>query len=237
MSVKLSFDRKKKVPLDTLAAYALAHRSHRDSPLTVSLIQEKQQHDIGMINMDDHETESWAQLLLNIDAMKRLIAFENADPIHLSFHDVRRQFAGFSILEALINDRTLRMEFTPYGDGGSGPGKPVMFLSYTMVELGGVRIGAVASRPVVRDEMIGERRRMDMGPARLLHACVDEGCVIDIRELYLDEVDRLSETYDVMAIGDLMMGISDEVDRELILDRPRLPGHANEAASPRASAA
>ena len=69
--------------------------------------------------------------------------------------------------------------------------------------------------------MIGTRRRIDFGPATLLHCATDAGRVGLMPELYLDELDRMSELGDVLAIGDLQRSVHSGGDRELLVDSPR----------------
>jgi hypothetical protein len=63
---------------------------------------------------------------------------------------------------------------------------------------------------------------IDFGPATIHHASVNDGCAVNIRERYLDLLDGMSETLDVLAFGDLQRSASREEERELVIDMPRL---------------
>lgn len=222
ISVKAAINPGQKVSVDSLAAFALLRRSRSSDPVKVSINTTDQSIELGYLNMTEVAVESWKQFLFITDALKRLVAFENAPPLSISLNEIRRSFKELSLFEGLFCDRTLRLEFTPeHEQEERDPPKKIIFLSYSEVGLEDLQIGVVASRPVVVDQMIGDRQRMDMGPATILHASINKGAGGGIRNLYLDEVDRLSSQFDVLAIGDFKQCLSDEADRILTIDRPR----------------
>lgn len=222
VSAKAAIDPNEKVSVDILTAFALLHRSQRSERIKVTLSSEEQSIDLGYLNMNGVTLEGWKQFLLITDALKRLILFENAPPPIIALNTIRAKFSQLVLLEGLFCDRTLRLEYTPVDElPEADPPKKIIFLSYSEVILDELAIGVVASRPIVRDEMIADRRHMDMGPATILHAAIAKGAGGTMRDLYLDEVDRLSIDYDVLAIGNFERCVSGEVDRILTIDLPR----------------
>jgi len=222
VSVETTINPDEKVSIDTLTAYALLHRSQRSERIKMTLTSEDQSIDLGYLNMKNIPLEGWKQFLLITDALKRLVVFENASPPIIAYNAIRSQFNKLLLLEGLFCDRTLRLEYTPVEEVEEADlPKKIIFLSYSEVFLDELAIGVVASRPIVQDEMVADRRRMDMGPATILHASIANGSGGTMRNLYLDEVDRLSREYDVLAIGDFQRSISAEADRVLTIDRPR----------------
>jgi len=223
ISVKAAINPNERVSLDTLAAFALLRRSQRSERVKVSLSSEDQSIDLGYLNMNDVELEGWKHFLFITDALKRLVVFENAPPLSISLNAIRANFRELNLFEGLFCDRALRLEYTPADEVEEAePPKKIIFLSYTDVILDHLAVGVVASRPVLVDQMIADRRRMDMGPATILHASISKGAGGTMRDLYLDEVDRLSSEYDVLAIGDFQKCVSDDADRTLTIDRPRV---------------
>jgi len=218
ITVKCTLDRDEKTTLENIAAFALVRKSTRDSPLAISLRTGASFVDFGHINMKPNANPGWQQLFLITEALRKLVEFENAPPIQTSLNVINSRFVPLSILDALVASRELRIEFTPVVEV---KGKVGAFLAYVAIDFAGTEIGAVASRPVLADEMIGLRRRIDFGPATILHASIDHGCVGSIPDLYMKELDRISETVDVLAVGDLQRCVSMGEDRELIVDEPR----------------
>lgn len=216
-TVTSSLARRDRVTLDQMAAFALLRQSSRAAPLAIGLKTDRSFAELGHINTKRGHDPAWQQLHFITEALRRIVAFERAEPILTSVDAVNREFVLLSILDALVSVRTLRIEFTPEGEV---EGEVGAFLSYVELRFDGIDVGAVASRPVVADVMVGTRRRLDFGPATILHASIGNGPV-EMRDLYLDELDRLSDAVDVLAIGDLRRSVDNRRDRELVIDTPR----------------
>lgn len=217
-SVKCSLDYNEVTTLANIATFALVRQSRRDTPLAVGLRTNASFVEFGQINMTVDGAPGWEHLFFMTEALRTLVAFENAQPLVTSVNAMNSQFVPLSVLDALVANRPLRMEFTPIEEVDGTVGA---FLAYTSVAFGGIEIGAVASRPVVEDTMLGSRRSITFGPATVLHASVDDGCAGDMYDRYVDELDRLSETCDVLAVGDLQRCIAGDDDRVLVIDAPR----------------
>lgn len=217
-TVKCREDRDRITALDHIAGLALLRRSTRATKLTTSFRTDRSWADLGYLNNAGTPDRGWEQLLFVTDALRKIAAFENADPIATSVNAINDRFVPLSVLNALVSTRSMRVELTPEGgrDGEVGA-----FLAHASVGFGDMEVGAVASRPVIADTMIGERRRIDFGPATLLHCATDEAGVRLLPDLYMDELDRLSEQVDVLAIGDLQRSVQAGEERELLVDAPR----------------
>ncbi len=160
----------------------------------------------------------WEQLPFVTNALRKIVESERADAVATSVNAINDQFVPLSVIDALVSNRSLRIEFTPEGER---EGEVSTLLTYAAARFGGSEMGAVASRHVMADVMIGSRRRIDFGPATLLHCATGAGRVSLLPELYLDELDRMSEQGDVLAIGDLQRSVDASEDRELLVDAPR----------------
>lgn len=204
--------------IESIAGYALLRQSSRANRLSISVKTKGPYGDLGFLNMKPNTEEGWSQLYSITQALRALVAYENADPLHTSLEAINAQFVPLSIVDALVASRALRLEFTPVE---TRAGEIGAFLAYTSVAFGNHEVGAVASRPLVSDRMIGSRRRIDFGPAIIHHASVNDGCAGNMRDQYLDLLDEMSETLDVLAFGDLQRSASREEDRELVIDMPR----------------
>lgn len=204
--------------LESIAGYALLRQSSRANQLLISVKTKGPYCDLGFLNMKPNTDEGWSQLYFITQALRALVAYENADPLHTSLEAINAQFVPLSVLDALVASRALRLEFTPVETRAGAIGA---FLAYTSVAFGEHEVGAVASRPVVNDRMIGSRRHIDFGPATIHHASVNDGCAVNMRERYLDLLDGMSETLDVLAFGDLQRSASRDEERELLIDMPR----------------
>jgi hypothetical protein len=217
-SAKCRLLRDKVSSLESIAGYALLRQSSRASRLLISVKTTGPYGDLGFLNMKPNMDEGWSQLYFITQALRALVTYENADPLHTSLEAINAQFVPLSVVDALVASRALRLEFTPVE---TRAGEIGAFLAYTSVAFGDHEVGAVASRPVVKDRMIGSRRHIDFGPATVHHASVNDGCAVNMRERYLDLLDEMSETLDVLAFGDLQRSASREEERELVIDTPR----------------
>lgn len=217
-TVKCRLDPDERTSLENIGAFALLRQSRRDSPLAVSLKTDAAFVEFGHVNMTLDPAPGWEHLLFITESLRHLVAFEGAKPIATSINALDAQFVPLSVLDALVASRALRIEFTPLEEVDGVVGA---FLAYTEVCFDGIEIGAVATRPIVSDVMIGSRRRIDFGPATLLHASVDDGRAGDMKERYMDELDRISQLTDVLAVGDLQNSASQEEERILSIDAPR----------------
>jgi len=204
--------------LESIAGYALLRQSSRENRLLISVKTKGPYGDLGFLNMKPNMDEGWSQLYFIIQALRALVTYENADPLHTSLEAINAQFVPLAVVDALVASRALRLEFTPVE---TRAGEIGAFLAYTSVAFGDHEVGAVASRPVVKDRMIGSRRHIDFGPATIHHASVNDGCAVNMRERYLDLLDEMSETLDVLAFGDLQRSASREEEPELVIDTPR----------------
>lgn len=218
-SVRCREDRDRTTPLDHIAGLALLRRSTRATKLTMSFRTTGSWADLGYVNNSGPVDRGWEQLLFVTEALRKIAAFEDAGPIETTVNAINDRFVPLSVLDALVSTRSLRIEFTPEGER---KGEVGAFLSYASVRFGDLEVGAVASRPVTADVMVGARRRIDFGPATLLHCAMDEAAVRRLPDLYMDELDRMSEQVDVLAIGDLQRSVQAGEDRELLVDSPRL---------------
>lgn len=217
-TVKCREDRDRTVPLDHIAGLALLRRSTRATKLTMSFRTDRAWGDLGYVNNAGVADRGWQQLLFVTDALRRIAAFEDVDPISTTVNAINDRFVPLSVLDALVSTRPMRIEFTPEGER---KGEVGAFLAYASVAFDETTIGAVASRPVTSDAMIGDRRRIDFGPATLLHCATDQDGARFLPDLYMDELDRMSELVDVLAIGDLQRSVQKGGDRELLVDAPR----------------
>lgn len=204
--------------IDHIAGLALLRRSTRKSKLTMSFRTDRSWNDMGHVNGKGIFDRSWEQLLFVTQSLRTIAEFEQADPVATTVNAINDRFVPLSVLDALVSKRSLRIEFTPEDER---EGEVSTLLAHASVRFGTSEVGAVASRPVTADVMIGTRRRIDFGPATLLHCATDVGRVGLLPELYLDELDRLSELGDVLAIGDLQRSVHSGEDRELLVDSPR----------------
>lgn len=217
-SVKSALAHDKPTSLDDIGAFALLRQSTRNEPLTIGLKTRSSFQDFGYINTKRPAEIGWQQIYLIIEALRAVIAFEDALPLCTTINGLKSEFVPLSVLDALVAQRTLRIEFTPHEEG---EGEVGAFLAYASACLDGIEIGAVARRPVVLDEMIGSRRRIDFGPATILHAAIGMEDAKLLPDLYMDQLDRLSAELDVLAIGDLQLAVSRDADEMLVVDRPR----------------
>lgn len=216
--VRCTIDRERRTTLDEIAAMALLRQSSRASPLTMGLRTDGSFMDLGRINLGHGPNPGWQQLLSITEALRGIVAFEGAEPVTTSIDAIDEQFVPLSVMDALIAERALRIEFTPEEEV---EGEVGAFLAYATARFDGIDVGAVATRPVTSDTMVDTRRRIDFGPARMLHASIGDGRAAAMRDLYLDELDRLSEAVDVLAIGNLQRAVGGADDRELLVDTPR----------------
>lgn len=204
--------------LDHIAGLALLRRSTRSKKLMMSFRTDRSWTDMGHVNGKGTSDRGWEQLLFVTEGLRQITDFEDADPIATTVNAINSQFVPLSVVEALVSKRPMRIEFTPKG---KREGDVSTLLAYASVRFGDLEMGAVASRPVTADVMLGSRRRIDFGPATPLHCAADAGRVGLLPELYLDELDRMSEQGDVLAIGDLQRAVHIGEDRELLVDSPR----------------
>lgn len=216
--VRCRINRERRMTLDQIAAIALLRQSSRASPLRMSLRTDGSFADLGTINLNLQPDPGWGQLLCTVESLRRIAAFEGVEPISTSIDAIDQQFVPLSVIDALVADRALRIEFTPVRERDGVVGA---FLAHATARFDGSDVGAVATQPVTSDTMIGTRRRINFGPARILHASIGNSRAAAVRELYLDELDRLSATMDVLAVGDLQRAVDGGDDRELLIDEPR----------------
>ncbi|MBW6525255.1 hypothetical protein KZ813_00195 [Sphingomonas sp. RHCKR7] len=217
LSVRCREDRDRIAMLDHIAGLALLRRSTPSTKLNMSIRTDHSWIDLGYVNNAGSDP-GWEQLVFVIDALRRIAAFDGAEPVASSINAINDRFLPLSVLEALVSTRPLRIEFTPTLGGDAEVGA---FLAYASVVYGDMEVGAVAFRRVTADTMIGERRRIDLGPATPLHCATDVAGVRRLPDLYMDELDRLSEHIDVLAMGDLQRSVHPGEERELLVDSPR----------------
>lgn len=201
-----------------IAGLALLRRSTCATRLTMSFRTDRSWTDMGHTHGKGIFDNGWEQLPFVTNALRKIVESERADAVATSVNAINDQFVPLSVIDALVSNRSLRIEFTPEGER---EGEVSTLLTYAAARFGGSEMGAVASRHVMADVMIGSRRRIDFGPATLLHCATGAGRVSLLPELYLDELDRMSEQGDVLAIGDLQRSVDASEDRELLVDAPR----------------
>lgn len=216
-SVKCTLDPDERTSLENIAAFALLRQARRGAPLTVSLKTDGTFVDFGRVNMKVTPEAGWEHLCSIAESLRRLVAFENAPSIETTITGINAEFIPLSFLDALVGSTTLRIEFVPVEEV---KGTVDAFLAYTAVAFDGIEVGAVATRPILSDRMIGQRRCIEFGPAAILHASVNDGRAGEMRQHYLYELDRMSEFADVMAVGDLRNSVSEEHEGVLRVDEP-----------------
>lgn len=210
-------DRAARVPLSEIAGLAMLRQSDRGSPLTIGFKIGRSFNEFGRLNTRGVVAAGWGDLYSMTRSLRKILDFEEGEQIVASINEMEAAFPGLGALDALVTDGAMRIEFTPETDR---EGEYGVMLAYAVVAFGDTKVAAVASRPVVSDVMIGDRRRIDMGPARIKHASVNDGRSELMEELYWNELQLLSGNNEVMALGDLRRFI--ERRKEVfIVDQPR----------------
>lgn len=219
---KASLRRDDRARLDEISAFAHLMSSKPESDVALQVNVDGSDLDLGAIRMKGtRQTETWGWIALGTGIARAIATDAGRDPGEFRMGDVQDAAGELQILAALASNRVIRVDFTPEPDA---PERFDGFLAYCSATIGDQVFSAVAHRPLTIDEMHNGRRRVMFGPGLTLWSRMsrrDGWSEEPMVSVYRRQLDRLGESAEIMAMGDLarMVGSGSE-DATLTSDLP-----------------
>lgn len=207
------------MPLERILQFVTLCSWEHAGPIAMQLVLGEERLDVGSLELGapKHEAD-WTEFADAVRLLDRLCRAEMRDDVRLSISAINKAAGELELLSALASERTMRIEFTP------APNCPPRFdtmLAYTSATIASMTFGVLARRPVVEDAMHGERRRVVLGPAKLLTTLVERGSAGDNLALpYAQALARVDDASSFLEAGDLREFIKSAEEADHI----RLPG-------------
>lgn len=175
--------------------------------------------DLGAIAMTRAQSaERWKFLVAAMRIVRRVAADAERPVPHLSIAEVHDTWQDIMVTIALAGQGPAMIDFDRASEV---PAKVGALLAYCDLPLENARIGIVASRPIMLDRIKRRRRQIHFGPANILYGTLDGGDGERTVEAYRRNLQRLSRSGEVLALGDLGQITTDAFrDLPLQLDRP-----------------
>lgn len=177
-----------------------------DGPVELLLTVGETRIDLGQLDLTPvpPKKDGWVRVGQAARLLRQLCACAMIGDLPITVSEIVNASLDLEYLAALASERIAKIDFDPPPDC---PSKFASALGYMSISVGDRTLTVLAQRPVAHEIVVGERRELFLGSARVFDVHIERTAAARatqrIKEAYEKALSRLGAESDIFALGDL----------------------------------